>query len=223
MMENLKAVIYDLDDLMVNSNGLHVKASEVVLSKFGYSQDELPKDSGNRFVGMKVSEILEVMHSFFKLKIPLKDFEKERAEIFLELVKKELEIFPGVIESLNFFKKEGFKIALASSGTKEYIKAVFDKFGLEKYFDIVVSGDQVKKGKPDPQIFSLACQKLEVEPDEAVVLEDATVGIESAKGAGCVCIAIKNSYTPKQDLSKADLVLDSIKEINRQILEKLTK
>ena len=121
---------------------------------------------------------------------------------------------PGLNESLSYYRQKEFKIALASSGTKKYIEMVLDRFKIKDYFDVVISGDHVKHGKPHPEVYEIALEKLGVKPSESVVLEDAEVGIESAKGAGCFCVAVTNPYTPKQDLSKADKVIHSLNEIN---------
>lgn len=91
---------------------------------------------------------------------------------------------------------------------------VLDRFKIKEYFDVIISGDHVKHGKPNPEIYKLTLNELSVKPSEAVVLEDAEVGIESAKGAGCYCIAVANPNTPIQDLSKSDKVINSLNEIN---------
>ncbi len=128
---------------------------------------------------------------------------------------------PGLIYSLEFFKSKGMKIALASSGTEEYIQIVLDKFSIRNYFNVIVSGNDVKKGKPDPETYAIAVKKLNLKPVECVVLEDATVGIIAAKAAGCMCIAVKNNYTLEQDLSKADTQINSLQMINDILLSKI--
>jgi HAD superfamily hydrolase (TIGR01509 family) len=162
---------------------------------------------------MRISDILKAIINHFNLSVEFEDFYQERNKVFLDLVRKELRPMPGLVRSLNFFKENKFKIALASSGTKEYIETVLDKFKLREYFTVIVSGDEVKRGKPDPETFLLGIKKLKVKPNETVILEDATVGIEAAKKAKAFCIAVKNPYTPKQDLSKADIVIDSLDTI----------
>ena len=107
---------------------------------------------------------------------------------------------------------------MASSGTKEFINIVLDKFKIRDYFRVIVSGDEVSVGKPAPETFLIAAEKLGLSPQQCIVLEDATNGIESAKAAGCKCIAIPYKKGLKQDLSKADLILDSLNEVNEENL-----
>ena len=210
----IKAVIYDLDDLMVNSYEIHVRATNLLLKQHGVDASNIPKEVNRRFVGMRISDILKTIISYINLNVDFESFYKERNRIFLDLVKKELKPMPGLNESLSYYRQREFKIALASSGTKKYIEMVLDRFKIKEYFDVIISGDHVKHGKPNPEIYRLTLNELSVKPSEAVVLEDAEVGIESAKGAGCYCIAVANPNTPTQDLSKADKIINSLNEIN---------
>src|SRR4030042_667206 len=156
----IKAVIYDLDDLMVNSHGLHVEASEKVFQKFGVSQEKLPENIKAGFIGMRVSEILKELIKIYKLKINYQKVYKEREKVFLDLVMEKLEPMPGLFQSLEIISKSGYKIAIASSGTRRYINLVLSKFKIANFFEVIVSGDDVKHGKPNPEIFLKAVKKL---------------------------------------------------------------
>ena len=217
-----KAIIYDLDDLMVNSDPLHVQTDELLLEEHGHKFAELPKELRSGFIGMRVTDILKEIVKYLNLNVDLDSLYQKRTEIFLKLVKEKLEAMPGLNESLELFKTNGFKIALASSGAKEYINLVLDKFNIKKIFDVIVSGDDVKSGKPHPETYLITSEKLGVKPKKCLVLEDSTKGIESAKSAGCKCIAIINPYTPTQDNSKADIVLNSLNEITLDMVNSLT-
>ena len=214
----IKAVIYDMDDLMVNSNPLHIRASEKVFRKYGIGLEKIPQNVRAGFIGMRVADILRFVVDYFNLVLDFEKLRKQRSKIFFSLVAKELKAMPGLMQSLEFFKKNNFKIALASSGTKEYINLVLKKFKLAKYFDVVVSGDDVKFGKPDPETYLIACKKLQIMPKKIIVLEDATKGIDAAKTAGCICIAVKNPYTLKQNLAAADLIINSLTDLNSKTL-----
>ena len=214
----IKAVIYDMDDLMVNSNPLHIQASEKVFRKYRIDLEKIPQNVRAGFIGMRVADILRFVVDYFNLVLDFEKLRKQRSKIFFSLVAKELKAMPGLMQSLEFFKKNNFKIALASSGTKEYINLVLKKFKLAKYFDVVVSGDDVKFGKPDPETYLIACKKLQIMPKKIIVLEDATKGIEAAKTAGCICIAVKNPYTLKQNLAAADLIINSLTDLNSKTL-----
>ncbi|MFA6511755.1 MAG: HAD family phosphatase [Patescibacteria group bacterium] len=217
----MKAVIYDMDDLMVNSNPLHAKAWELLLKRYGHSFKELPESMRSRFIGMRITDILNEIAQYFHLDEDINTLYKARAEVFLEMVKRELDAMPGLIESLTLLKKRSYPLALASSGTREYIQIVLTRFHIEDYFDVIISGDDVVRGKPDPETYRIAAQKLKIDPSHCIVLEDATNGITSAKAAGCKCIAVRNPYTPQQDLSRADAIIDSLRVLSPTTLESI--
>jgi len=217
----IKAIIYDLDDLMINSNPLHVKTWDRLLKEYGYRFSDLPQEIRSEFIGMRVTDILREVIKQLELNVDESKFYKKRMEISLEIVQKKLEPMPGVFKSIKLFKNKNYKLAIASSGPKEYIDLVFSKRRLKNTFNVIVSGDDVKAGKPNPEIYMVVCEKLGLAPDECVVLEDATVGIESAKEAGCKCVAVKNRYTPPQTLSKADICIDSLNDLSEKIIKSL--
>ncbi|MDD4901413.1 MAG: HAD family phosphatase [Patescibacteria group bacterium] len=217
----IKAIIYDMDDLMVNSHPLHALATERLLESFNRRFMDLPENLRSKFVGMRVIDICKEIIKEFKLSIDLEAFYKQRSQLFMDLVKDELKILPGLTTSLKLFKNNDYRIALASSAVQEYINLVLDKFNLRNYFDVIVSGDSIKFGKPNPETYSLASKKLGCQPAECLVLEDAENGIISAKGAGCRCIAIINLNTPPQDRSQADIILPSLVEITLEMVKAL--
>ncbi|HLD18502.1 MAG TPA: HAD family phosphatase [Candidatus Nanoarchaeia archaeon] len=217
----IKAVIYDLDDLMVNSAKPHYKAFDYVLKKRGYTYRDLPTKMRAKFVGRRIIDILKEINEFWKLDEELESFYKRRTKLFLKAVKEGVIPMLGLKRSLKLFKKNGLKIAVASSGTKDYVREVLRQFKIKHYFDAVITGDDVKIGKPNPQTYLLTVKKLGLKASECVVLEDATNGIIAAKKAGCKCIAVKNPYTPKQDLSKADKRVKSLNEISMKMINKL--
>lgn len=214
----IKAVIYDLDDTLIDSIGIHIKANNEVFSD--YIKEDLPAELRQRFVGMRVIDIITETINYFDLKLDPKEIYEKRSLIFFDLLLNRLELMPGAINSLDLVKDGGLLIALATSGNQKYVDIVLDKFTLSSYFDVIVTGDDVKKGKPDPETFLVTVERLRLNPAECLVLEDATSGIKSAKDAGCKCIAVKNKHTPSQDLSKADKVLDSLEELRIDILAK---
>lgn len=218
----IKAAIYDLDDTMVNSLPLHLAANDALLAEYGHKVADIPPDLKASFLGRRIKDILKKTIEVFKIDVDLDAFYKKREKIFLKIAEEKLEALPGLIESLDSFQKNGFRIALATSANKDYLDLVLNKFNVGKYFKVIVSGDDVKIGKPDPETYQAAAEKLKLKPEECLVLEDATAGIASAITAGCRCIAIKNNYTPPQDLSKADLVVNSLLEIDLKIIKAIS-
>ena len=217
----IKAAIYDLDNLLVNSHDLHIQSSEQVLKNYGVSNKNLPESLHKRFTGMKIIEIYHSIVDHFNMSVKPETLEYSKEKIFLELAREKLELLPGVARSLWVFHEEKIRLAMATSGSRPYVQLVLDKFNLRSDFEVIITGDSVHKGKPDPETFTLAVNKLELEPKDCLVLEDATMGVQSAKAAGCLCIGVKNPYTPPQDLSQADYVLESLSEISLEIINSL--
>lgn len=220
----IKAILFDLDDLMVNSAPLHIEASRRVFQKHGIDVTKIPADVVSSYFGKRVSEIVKLIADYFSLdkSVDIDELIKEREFVFLDLIRTELEPMPGLFVLTERLKGFGAKRAVASSGTRVYINAVLEKLKLNGFFQEVVSGDMVEKGKPAPDIFLKAANDLGIEPQACVVLEDSTVGIDAAKRAGMYCIAVDNSISPyKQDLSEADIVVKRLDEIDVDLLKSL--
>jgi HAD superfamily hydrolase (TIGR01509 family) len=206
---------------MVNSDPLHARAWEELLKEHGHEFAALPEDFRAGFVGMRIIDILGKLIDYLQLKANKDDLYKKRTELFLEIVRNELEPMPGLLGSLKRFKAANYRLAVASSGANAYIDLVLNKFGIRDYFEVIVTGDDVKIGKPHPEAYLAAIKKLKLAPAECLVLEDATKGIQSAKAAGCKCIAIKNPNIPAQDFGKADLVVQDLNHITLKIVRSL--
>ncbi len=218
----VRGVIYDMDDLMVNSSPLHMQAFETALASYGHSLAELPVAVRTGFIGRRIIDIATDVAAILNLPISVNELCQKRMAVFLKLVNEKLEPMPGLRESLALFKQHHLNIALASSGTTEYIGIVLDRFNIRSYFDVIISGDDVKKGKPDPEVFLKAAASLKLCPADCVVLEDATHGIAAAKAAGCFCIAVPGNTLP-QDQSKADLIVQSLGHITLPMLHDLAR
>jgi HAD superfamily hydrolase (TIGR01509 family) len=123
----------------------------------------------------------------------------------------------ALIESL---RESGIKTALASSSPKHLVDLVMDKFGIAGLFDLILSGDEVERGKPAPDIYLGAAKKLGVTPENCVVVEDAPSGVAAAKAAGMRCLAVGTSAS-KSGLVAADRVVGGFEEVNLQTLQEL--
>jgi len=127
-----------------------------------------------------------------------------------------------LVDLLNLLKKDGFKMAVASSGTPENVEMVIRECNLMSFFSAFTNGSEVTHSKPDPEIFLLASKKLGVSPSKCVVVEDAPAGIQGAKSAGMKCVAITSTHK-RDSLKKADIVMDRFEELNPKIFDKLIK
>jgi HAD superfamily hydrolase (TIGR01509 family) len=145
----------------------------------------------------------------------------EKNRLFGKMIEGGLKPLPGVLDLLAVLKDGGVKVAVVSSSPLERVNASLKEVGLILEFELIVSGDCCDKGKPDPQPFLLAAKRLGVTPGECVVVEDAEAGVLAGKAAGMKVVAVKSPNTHGQDLGAADLVVDSMVDINVKVLEGL--
>lgn len=208
-----KAFIFDMDGVIINSEPLHAKAKLQVLRRYGL-------DCGEKELVRYVGRTACDFYTEFLQQHPLKgviaeDLTELKHEIYLDILAKNESIKPieGVKDLLARLQKAGYLIALGSSSTPKIIDTVLTRFGIKAYFKVILAGSELPRSKPDPAIYLLAAQKLQVKPEECVVLEDAASGIAAAKAAGMYCIAYRNPTSGPQDLDRADLVVEQLADI----------
>ncbi len=113
--------------------------------------------------------------------------------------------------------RRGFRQALASSAPRLNIEVILRALGMENAFEAIAAGEDVLRGKPDPEVFLAAAGRLGVEPGRCIVIEDAVGGVQGAGAAGMKCVAVTNTH-PRESLARADLVVDSLEEVDPEIL-----
>ncbi|HLA39525.1 MAG TPA: HAD family phosphatase [Candidatus Glassbacteria bacterium] len=217
---NIQAALYDLDGLMVDSEPVHGVASEMAAKTYGRSLQELPEDVRRSFYGKRVIDVAALVVERLGLDISPQRWADERLEIFMDLVEKGIGLMPGLESSLDLFRSHGLKTAVVSSGVRRYVDRILESTGMASRFDAVVTGDDVTRGKPDPQCFLTAARKIGAEPGACLVLEDAHAGILAGKAAGMKVVAVRNRFS--LDYTGADLVIDSLAQIDHQTLERLS-
>jgi len=205
----LKAVIFDMDGVIIDSEPTHMKLENDTYKKLGI---EVTGDEHLSFVGATSQYMWEVLKNKYKLNQTLEELvEYERSIYFKYLNSEECEIslIDGVKELIEELHKNGVKLAIASSSPLNVIEAIAKKFKIEKYFETFVTGDYVKRSKPEPDIFLYASQKLGVSPENCIVIEDSHNGVRAAKKAGMKCVGLNSDPEGRQDISMADLVINS--------------
>jgi len=207
----LKAFIFDMDGVIIDSEPIHFDIDVKTMKFFGVtiSPQEL-----ERFVGMTNPEMWKILKQEYKLSQSVSEIIEYQLSSKIELIKS-IEIAPidGITELITDLKKYKIKIGIASSSPVKFINEVLLKFKLFNKFDCVISGEDMANGKPSPDIYLEAAKQLQVKPDECIVLEDSRNGILSAKSANMKCIGYINPNSGKQDLSKADKIIETIREI----------
>jgi HAD superfamily hydrolase (TIGR01509 family) len=206
----MKAVIFDLDGVLIDSEPLHAMADNQLLIESGIC---VPDNYFDRFVGVTNRDMWEVIKKDYSLKPSIEELMQLQMPLKLKLLD-EIDFKPihGIIELLEDLKRKDIPMAIASSSPRQFIEKVIEKIGLRKYFTIWVSGEEVERSKPAPDIFLKAAGLLNVNPIECIVIEDSSSGTIAAKRAGMKCIGYRNPNSGNQDLSKADLIIDVIKK-----------
>ena len=206
-----------MDGTIVNSLPFHKIAWQETFTKRGKDFT----DADFRWANGRRNE--EIIPHFLTVKMSLKEVNviaDEKEATFRRLVKGSIKALPGVIELIKALAAAKYQLAVVSSTPEENIELITKTLGIKKYFSLFVNGDDVREGKPSPQCFLLGAEKLGVKAGNCVVMEDAVVGVRAAKRAGMYCIAVANTCL-REDIAEADIVVDSLTEINAKTIEEL--
>ena len=215
----LKAVLFDLDGTIIDSEPLH---TEAVLRILRDRAVVLGSSDLDRFIGISSSVMWEEMRERFGFTESVETLKTLQHRVNVEMLEvSESILIPGVLPLLHDIRAMGIRSAVASSSTREYIETVLAKYELDTLFDIIVSGEEVPRGKPRPDVFLRAAELLGVEPESCVVIEDSDNGLTAAREAGIRSIGFRNPNSGRQSLSLADRIVDDIREISVALLESL--
>lgn len=209
----IKAVIFDMDGVIIDSEPLHL---EYLLKLFKTLNVSMSTYEYSKFIGTTSTYMWGIIKERFNLDHSVETLIEMDRNGFFDFLSSKHSIEPiyYIPELLNTLKKNNFKIALASSSPIKAISYILDTLKLKEYFNEIVTGDYVKKSKPNPDIFLYAADKLDVLPEECIVIEDSHNGVLAAKSAQMKCIGFRNKNSGNQDLSKADIIINSFDEID---------
>ncbi len=205
-----KAVLWDMDGVIADSNSFHFTAWQEAFSK---RRPNFTKQDFTKLFGTRNDFIIHKILGEGLSKEDIQVIVQEKETSFREKAKGNTKPLPGVIKLLNTIKRGNFKLALVSSAPKENIDLLNNELNIGGYFNCIVSGHEVTESKPNPRIYLLAAEKLETQPENCIVIEDSPFGIEAAKAAGMRCLAVTNTH-PKEDLGKADKIVDSLEDMD---------
>ncbi|HEY97458.1 MAG TPA: HAD family phosphatase [Dehalococcoidia bacterium] len=207
---HLQAVLWDLDGVIADTGIYHCRAWQDVFSQMGI---EFTEEHFMRHFGQRNDTIIRDTVNSDISQDALEAIADKKEKTYRRLVADNIEALPGAIELLASLREHGIKSAIASSAPPENVRIITEGLGIEGYFNAIACGREVTEGKPSPQIFLLAAEKLNVEPSGCVVIEDAIAGIAGAKQAGMKCIAVANSH-PQAMLNEADLIVASLESVS---------
>ncbi|MFA5864227.1 MAG: HAD-IA family hydrolase [Phycisphaerae bacterium] len=191
------AVIFDMDGVLVDSEPFILKAAILMFTENGlkniHPEDFLP------FVGAGENRYLGGVAEKYHFPIDIERDKKRTYDIYLDIIKNHLKPLPGVHEFIHLCRQSGKKIALASSADRRKVHGNLTEIDLPtETFDAIVAGEDVIHKKPNPEIFLTAAKKLNIDPHDCLIIEDAVNGVAAAKSAGAKCLALTTSFSREQ-------------------------
>lgn len=208
-MGEVKAFIFDMDGVIVNSMPMHLKIWKNMFEKRNVS---FSLKIFEKYNGTSTYEIGKKLIEDHGLDEKPEDIVKEKFDTEKGILDEELELFSGVKETLGVLRKKGYKLALATSALKHMYEYVVNRFGLSDYFDAACFSGEVEHSKPAPDLFLLAAKKLGVNPISCCVVEDAVNGVVAAKAAGMKAIGITTTFD-EGVFGEADKIISDINEL----------
>jgi len=214
-----KAVIWDMDGVIADTAPYHLSAWQEVFQEMGV---KFTKEDFRHSFGQRNDTIIRNTLGEETSQEEIDAISGKKEASFRRRIEQNLKPLPGVIKLITSLKEHGFKIALASSAPIENIQLLSTGLGIENYFQTIISDKDVTEGKPSPQGFLLAAQRLGVEPKKCIVIEDSVAGVTAAKRAGMHCLAITNTH-PRRSLKQAEFIVDTLEAVTANDLEGLLK
>lgn len=203
----LSCVIFDMDGVISDSEPLHHQAERELLSPFGI---QLTHDVLQSFTGMDTDAMLRHFIDAYHLSVRLEDLAVRHNRLLLRIFRERVRPIPNAVPLIRSLHESGLLLAVGSSSSPALIELVLDTLRIKSYFQAVVSGHDVDRGKPHPDIFLEIAAQLSLQPDRCVVIEDSKNGVEAAKRAGMCCVGFESPNSPNQDLSLADWIVDDL-------------
>ncbi|MEW6681228.1 MAG: HAD family phosphatase [bacterium] len=213
----ISAVIFDMDGLMVETESLYSKAAIEIARR---RNKEFTLKIKQEMMGRLGIESMRIFKERLSLLESPQELLSERAIIYDRLLRKEgVKPMPGLYELLNLLDSLKIPYSIASSSKRRWIDFILESLKIKDRFVSILSGEDIKNGKPDPEIYIKAIKILGKPQEKCLILEDATSGVISAKKAGAKCIAVRNEFNQGLSFKEADLVLESLKDITKEVLE----
>jgi beta-phosphoglucomutase len=211
----IKGVLFDMDGVLVDSESFICKAAIMMFRELGISV--LASDF-EPFVGMGENKYIGGVAEKYSLSVDIERVKTRTYEIYEEIVKGKLLPLPGAQSFILKCKNKGLKLALATSADRVKMEINLRETGLSSdYFQSIVTGLDVEKKKPFPDIYIKAAEMIELDPKNCLVVEDAVSGIKAGKAAGCRCLAVRSTID-KIKLKEADWICDSLLKVPEEAL-----
>lgn len=211
-----KLAIFDFDGLMVNSEQVIYSALEKLFAKYNI---DLSWSYFARHIGTPVHIALPAFYNDHQLPISYADFLIQRDRLIIEAIKNDLQLMPGLTSLLSLLTSKGYILSIGTSAKRVYLENVLRKYNILSYFSHIVTIDDVKRGKPFPDIFLTVLHQANINARDAFVLEDSPNGIQAAKKAKIMSVAVPAREVGITNFSDATFVVNSLESITHALNE----
>ncbi|MCX7943964.1 MAG: HAD family phosphatase [Deltaproteobacteria bacterium] len=206
---NIKGIIFDFDGVIVDSEPFWDRVDEMIIEQEGV---RFIPEIKNRVMGLApLLSVIELCR-VHNIKTPPEILLKRREDLMKKFYETAIELNYGAYETLEYLHNKGLKLALASSTPKRLFESALKRFNIDRFFDVIVTSEDVESSKPNPEIFIRAQELLSLPKSELIIVEDSRAGIEAAIASGIEVIWLKNVSTDIKDLSP-DYIINSLSDI----------
>ena len=205
-----QAIIFDMDGLMIDSEPLSRQAWDEVLRPFGH---KLTDEVQSQIIGRRFDESTATVKEAYNLPLSIEEIVKQKAEANDRLREKGVRVMPGLMPLQVEIARRGIPWAIATSSRRHHAEQTLKQLGLTEVCHAIAAGNEVENGKPEPDIYLLAAERLKIDPKDCLALEDSAPGCRAAVGAGMTVVAIPNGDTKTADFSFVPYQYDSLHEV----------
>ncbi|HEV3120817.1 MAG TPA: HAD family phosphatase [Isosphaeraceae bacterium] len=206
-LDSLRAVVFDLDGLMFDSEALYHRVASALLAARG---KEFTPEMMRTMLGRRAAEVTSVLREMAGLEESVEEILAETRSRFYALMDTEVRYMPGLEILLDHLRALGLPLAVATSSRRSYAERLLGGHGLLERFEFLLTSEDVMRGKPDPEIYLSAAARFGVAPVAMAVLEDSPPGIAAARAAGAFAIAVPHEHSPASGLAEAHLIVSRL-------------
>ncbi len=207
MKQTIDAVVFDMDGLMFNTEDLYDQVGDAILDRRG---QRFTRELKLAMMGLPGDKAFQVMIDRCMLEDSVKQLQEETEALFAEMLPREIRTMPGLLELLDRLEEEDIPKGIATSSHQRFATIALGQFDLAPRFDFVLTAESVTQGKPHPEVYLLAAEKLKVPPRSVLVLEDSHTGSTAAAAAGSCVIAVPTEHSKDCDFSHVHAVADGL-------------
>src|SRR6266849_5881117 len=208
---SFEAVIFDMDGVLIDSEPLHFAVLFELLERAGHT---LTRPENEQFIGTTSEAMFSTLIARHGLSGTVAGYIARYDEMVMHVLQQPHAPAPGVTALIERLRELGKRLAVASSSRRGWVEATIRSLGLADAFDVVVTGDDVEHGKPDPAIYLLTAQRLSVVPERCVAIEDSPNGVQSARSAGTTVLGVRTEYTAHLHLDGVARTVDSLADLD---------